>query len=288
LTTLRIRAPKSFWHAGNLSQRFASKDPRLATFVEEVVEVDMRDCEFVRPPAALWCVIYSLLAVARGSACRLLVPQNIGVCVYLKSVGLFHTLQQAGVDVDDRGIYAQPHPRLILPLTGFREETEVEELANQALEALTRAGLGPANLHPLVSEVFAELALNAAEHSKSEIGAFGFIQFYDFPEGGRFFCAVADGGIGIRRSLERNPELRDRVPYDWTAIELALRERVSGTGVTTRGIGLYGVAEDMRKAGRRLIIHSGIGMLETSEEMECATRRAALFPGTVAYASIAT
>jgi len=286
--TLRIPAPESFWHAGNLPQRFASKDPRLAAFREASVDVDMRTCDFVRPPAVLWCVVYSLLAVARGSACRLLVPENMGVCIYLKSVGLFRVLRDAGVEVDDRGVPAQPDPQLILPLTGFGDEAHVEELANQALDALSRAGLGSANLHPLVSEVFAELALNAVQHSQSEIGGLGFIQFYEFQEGRRFVCAVGDGGIGIRRSLEHNPDLRDRVPYDWVAIELALRERISGTGVETRGIGLYGVAEDMRKAGRRLIIHSGIGMLETSEEMECSASRTILFPGTVAYASIPT
>ncbi len=286
--TLRIQGPENFWHAGELPQRFASQDPRLAAFTEGSVDVDMRSCHFVRPPAVLWCVVYSLLAVARGSGCRLLVPENMGVCIYLKSLGLFGVLQHAGVEVDDRGVHERPDPQLILPLTGFREEAQVEELANQALDALTRAGLGSANLHPLVSEVFAELALNAAEHSESEIGAFGFIQFYELQQGRRFICAVADGGIGIRRSLEENPELRDRVPYDWTAIELAVRERVSGTGANTRGIGLYGVAEDMRKAGRQLIIHSGIGMLETSEDMECRTSRTGLFPGTVAYASIAT
>jgi anti-sigma regulatory factor (Ser/Thr protein kinase) len=288
LTTLTILAPANFWGAGDLSQRFASKDPRLDTFVEASVDVDMRTCRFVRPPAVLWCVIYSLLAVARGSPCRLLVPENMGVCTYLKSLGLFPALQQAGVEVDDRGVRTQPDPQLVLPLTGFREEAEVEKLANEALDALTRAGLGSANLHPLVSEVFAELALNAVQHSESEIGAFGFIQFYEFQQGRRFVCAVADGGIGIRRSLERNPDLCDRVPYDWVAIELALRERVSGTGLKTRGIGLYGVAEDMRKAGRRLIIHSGFGIVETSEEMECRAERAKLFPGTVAYASIPT
>lgn len=101
-------------------------------------------------------------------------------------------------------------------------------------------------------------------------------------------CAVADGGIGIRRSLERNPELKELAVYDWSAIEIALREGVSGTGSRTRGIGLYGVAEDMRKAGRQLIIHSGIGMLQTTEELETSAQRTGLFPGTLAYASIPT
>ena len=288
MNLMRIEAPQEFWHAGNLAARFASSDPRPSTFVKSHVDLDIRKCDFVRPAAVLWCAVYPLLAVAKGSVCRLLVPENEGVAVYLKSVGLFHILQENGVDVDDRGIRQRPDQQLILPLTRFREEREVEDLANQALDALRDAGLGSANLHPLVSEVFAELALNAVQHAESEIGAFGLIQFYEYQYGKRFVCAVADGGIGIRRSLERNPEFRDRVPYDWAAIELALRERVSGTGIKTRGIGLYGVSEDMRMAGRQLIIHSGIGMVEINEEMESRANRTRLFPGTLAYASIPT
>lgn len=107
-------------------------------------------------------------------------------------------------------------------------------------------------------------------------------------EGQRFVCGVADGGVGIRHSLEQNPELRERVPYDWVAVELAVRERVTGTGEKTRGIGLYGVAEDMRKPGRRLIIHSGIGSLEISEDVEVRAGRVTLFPGTLTYASLPT
>ena len=253
------------------------------------VVVDMRECSFVRPAAVLWCAVYPLLALTQGARCELLVPEDMGVAVYLKSTELFRVLQDAGVTVDDRGVQGKADPQLILPMARFRSEEEVENLANLAVESLRRAGLGSANLHPLVSEVFAELALNVVQHSESPIGGFGFIQFYGTQQGRRFVCAVADGGIGIRRSLERNPDLREQVPYDWVAIQLALRERISGTGSATRGIGLYGVAEDMRRAGRQLIIHSGIGMVETTEELESrATRTKGLFPGTLAYASIPT
>jgi anti-sigma regulatory factor (Ser/Thr protein kinase) len=197
-------------------------------------------------------------------------------------------LQSSGAEVDDRGVAERPDRQLILPLTRFHTEANVDHIANEALDSLSNAGVGSANLYPVVSEIFAELALNAVQHSESEIGAFGLIQFYESEHGRRFVCVVADGGIGIRQSLARNPDLRERVPYDWVAIEVALQEGVSGTGSRTRGIGLYGVAEDMRKAGRQLIIHSGIGMLQTSEEMERAARRTTLFPGTLAFASIPT
>ena len=285
---MKIETPREFYHAGNLVQKFASIDPRQTTFRQSTVDIDMRNCQFAKPAAVLWCAVYPLLAASKGSKCRLLVPENMGVCVYLQSVGLFAALQEAGVEVDDRGIARRNDPQLVLPLTRFHSETEVEELANQALDSLTQTGLGSANVHPLVSEIFAELALNAVQHSRSSVGAVGFIQFYESERGRRFVCAVADGGIGIRRALEENPALRDRVAYDWDAIELALRERISGTGEATRGIGLYGVAEDMKRPGRQLIIHSGIGMLETSEEVEMSSRRMTLFPGTLAYASITT
>jgi len=285
---LKIEAPLNFWHAGNLSPALASRDPRQASFIDAEVDIDLRNCQFVRPAALLWCAVYPLLASLKGSKCRLLVPENVGTCVYLKSVGLFSVLQQAGVEVDDRQIWSRQDSQVIVPLTPFRQEDEVDKLANQALEALSLAGLGAANLYPLVTEIFAELALNAVQHSESAIGSFGLIQFYESDRGRRFVCTVADGGIGIRRSLERNPLLRNRVPYDWVAIELASRERISRTGDPTRGIGLYGVSEDMRKSGRELIIHSGLGALTINEEVESEAKRVSLFPGTLVFASIPT
>ena len=285
---MRILVPRNFRNPGELNPTYVSSDPRDERFREDVVEIDLRDCTFVRPAAVLWCLIYPLLAKLRGSTCRLLVPEDMVVCVYLQSIGLFDILRTDGVDVDTRGIPDRQTPQLVLPLTGFQKQSEVEAVANDVLERLSTSGLGAANLYPLVSEVFAELALNAVEHSHSRVGAYGFVQFYEFHQGQRFVCGVADGGIGIRESLARNPEIEPRVPYDWVAIELAVRERVTGTGDKTRGIGLYGIAEDMRRPGRHLILHSGIGSLEISEEMETEARRTSLFPGTLAYASIPT
>lgn len=80
--------------------------------------------------------------------------------------------------------------------------------------------------------------------------------------------------------------LRRRVNYDWDALELAVRERVSGTGNPHRGIGLYGVSEDARAPGRSLLLHSGLGSLEITEELESSAKRTRLFPGTLAHLSI--
>ena len=138
----------------------------------------------------------------------------------------------------------------------------------------------------MVTELFSELALNAAQHSESAIGAFGSIQFFPFESGQRFVGTVADGGIGVRASLCRNEALRSRIRCDWDALELAVRERVSGTDDPHRGIGLYGVSEDVRRPDHSLLLHSGIGALEITEELESSAKRTRLFPGTLASLAI--
>jgi anti-sigma regulatory factor (Ser/Thr protein kinase) len=286
---MEIEPPAHFAHAGDLGTSQASKDPRRANFSEPYVDIDLRECEFIQPAAVLWCLIYGLLVARTNSTCRLLVPENVGVAIYLKSVELFRLLQESGVEVDDRGVGGRPAARLILPITRFTTESEVDKIANEARDRLTAAGVGAANLYSVVAEVFAELAMNAVQHSRSEIGSFGLIQFYQFDAGERFICAVADGGIGIRRSLESNPTLRRRASYDWTAIDVALEEGTSGTGSSRRGIGLFGVAEEMAKPGRQLIVHSGIGLLRTGGGTVAeATRSSVRFPGTLVSASMPT
>lgn len=280
-----VIVPDLFYHAGLISPRYGSEDPRVRP--QANTDIDMRACEFVGAPGVLWCVVYALLAAHSGSATRLLVPANVGVCVYLKSAGLFGMLQSAGVEVDDRGIGNQVDTQVVLPLSRIATENDVTDLVERSTDRLLATSLGAANIIPVVGDVFAELANNAVQHAESPIGAFGFIQFRQTQKGRRFVCVVADGGIGIRASLERNPNLSGLVPYDWTAIERALEERVSGTGDATRGIGLYAIAQEMQMAGRQMIIHSGQGMTSVSALNDRA-QRTTLFPGTLISVEIPT
>lgn len=195
-------------------------------------------------------------------------------------------LQSFGVQVDDRDIQSRDHLKVVLPITRFDTEHDVSKITNHVFDQLHQSNLGSANLTPVVTELFSELALNAAQHSESTIGAFACIQFFEHRSGSRFTCTVADGGIGVFKSLQRNPKLLSRISYDWDALELAVRERVSGTGDPHRGIGLYGVSEDVRIPGRSLLLHSGMGSLEIKEDLQSSARRTRLFPGTLANLAI--
>jgi len=280
---------KSFRHVADLPLRFDRLDPRDQDFKWAEVDIDLRECNFVLPSAALWCVVYLALASHRGADCRLLVPLNTGVCVYLKSLGLFDSLKTFRVAVDDRDIGSGHSDKTILPITPFKTTADAAGVTNAAFTGLQSAGVGAANLTSVVTELLSELALNAAQHSESAVGAFACVQcFKSDDRGERFICTVADGGMGVRESLYRNASLRERVSYDWDALELAVRERVSGTGDPQRGIGLYGVSEDVRRPGRSLLLHSGQGSLEIKEDLQSSARRTRLFPGTLAFLSIPT
>ena len=288
MTVLQIKPPQNFWHAGNLEARHASEDPRQVRYPVTELDIDLRDCNFIQPPAVLWCVVYALLANRQGATCRFLVPENFGTAIYMKSVGLFETLQEAGIEVDDKGVPPRPDSKIALPISRFQNATDVDALANETLSRLSELGLGSASVRPLVSEVFAEIAMNAVQHADSPIDAYGLIQYYESGNGNRFFCAVSDGGIGIRQSLERNPKLRHLVASDWTALDLASQERISGLSDETRGVGLSWISQEMLKPGGHLILHSGQGMLQIAEGTAGPGMRTILFPGTLAFASIPT
>lgn len=280
-----ITPPPQFSHAGQLPEGQLSHDPRESRVND--FAIDLRACEFVRPPAVLWCAIYCLLAARQATSCEVLVPEHMGVASYLKATGLFDLLTEHGVSVDDDGIEPVTPGLMVLPLRRLDMLDDAWRLGNEIGASLSHDDLGAANLRPLVVETFGELIQNAVEHSESPIGSYGMIQYYDWQAGPRFVCVAADGGIGIRRSLMKNPALQPQVSNDWDAIELAMREGNSGTGQSIRGVGLSTVADDMASLGRGLLIHSGSGIV-SARDLQMRARQGSFFPGTLAAASLRT
>ena len=286
---LEIRAPRDFDAPARLASRFARRyqDPRRDDFAPDGVVIDLRDCAVIDPPAALWCVVYASLVRWKGIDCELLVPEHSGVAAYLMTLGLFSMLEEVQVTIDTRGLGTGKESQTLVPLQRFSDVSGVEQLADEALDRLSADKPVAGNLSALIANTFAELGNNAAEHAASPVGAFGMVQRYAPASGGtQFWCVVADGGMGIRASLARNPALKPR--YDWTAIEEALKELVTGTGSSHRGLGLFGIAEDMRLPGNAFIIHSGTGImhLEKEDSDPVARQCPVLFPGTLAGARI--
>ena len=147
----------------------------------------------------------------------------------------------------------------LLPTT-FHSMQEAQEITSTLEEHINDRNVGAANIRPVLVEIFSELVNNAAEHGMCETGVHAHIRFMPHRRGRAFDVVIADSGPGIRATLSRNPSLPE-TESDQEAIGLAIQELVSGTGVPTRGIGLWMTVNEMRKPGRKLWLHSGSGLL---------------------------
>ena len=289
MATLEISAQRQFSHTGDLlGYQVPNNDPRRDDFDWDSVRIDLSRCMFVRPAGVLWCTIYSLLVAEMGIPCEVVVPHDIGVTSYLNRVGMFETLQNAGIEVDNLGMPAPQQGRLMLPLTRLTTMSQVEDLGEAIVENLINSNISSANVYEHVNMVFAELANNAVEHADSPIDAYGYVQYYAFEGHPRFVCAIADGGIGIRASLLKNPDHAGKMQNDWQAIEYALVENISVHG-NTRGLGLSHIVELVLPPNRELNISSGLAFVHRDGRAGIlAPRSANLFPGTLASVNIPT
>ena len=150
--------------------------------------------------------------------------------------------------------------RYALESTGFSTFREAQSLADTLEENLRSIGLGSPNVRAELVETFSEIVNNAAEHGMTPEGAHAHVRHMPHRRGTTFDVAVADEGPGIRATLANNPGL-DVPGSDAEAILLATQELVSGTGEPTRGIGLWMTVPQMRRPGRKIMMHWGAGLL---------------------------
>lgn len=145
-----------------------------------------------------------------------------------------------------------------LPLTRLGSVDAVERLANDLELA---AFSGSMRTHEEMYGVFYELALNAVQHSESAVGCYAIVEQGVDAEGRALhLLGVADCGIGIRATLIRNPDFA-HVANDADAIALATELHVTGTGDSSRGLGLDHVMNVVRIWRCNCIIISGSGYL---------------------------
>lgn len=155
--------------------------------------------------------------------------------------------------------------RELLPRTNFNTENQANALWERVALSLINDGIGPVNVRTDVDGVFEELALNAAQHSRSPGGCYATVEM-DQPQdviesGGEniYVIGISDGGIGIPESLRANPLYAD-ISSDKDAILRATEMDVSGTA-EQRGAGLYHVMERVRAYQGELLIIAGYGLL---------------------------
>lgn len=168
--------------------------------------------------------MYTLVEL--GHHVSLTEPQDLNARGYIRRANFWSILSQHGFTVPDGwhgynigGAAGLIECALITTNAELDENMRSSLLSYDRLrKAMLQAGL---HGRDRAASVFAELAGNAAEHSKSQRGAFVAAQAY--PQRGLIEIAVADVGIGIRTAFNDQA-----IQNDGDVIEAALQEGVTG------------------------------------------------------------
>ena len=174
----------------------------------------------------------------------------------------------------------------IVPCLHFRSEADIERLSGEMYLKFDSTLSGYSSLSDGCYEIFIESTLNVLHHAESN-GGFVLAQKYTYDSGPAIEIAVADSGIGIRNSLNKNSELAG-IDSDGSAIRKAMEEGVTSAGHSHRGYGLAHLTHNVQlEQSRRMVIRSGNGIITFSGDGEIREEDTAVeYRGTVVNVTI--
>jgi histidine kinase/DNA gyrase B/HSP90-like ATPase len=216
---------------------------------------------------------------------NLALPNNPDVAQYLHRMGLTELVKEFGATVSGPNLTSVVNP---LP----DRLPEVRQLKNS-----TDAGIFASDVYKLVNAhagdkcarifhtMLGELLANTIHHAASPPGAFGAAQVHSGAISGRsgVEVSVADAGIGILKSLHKNPAY-SQLGSSVEAIRIALHQGVTSVvGEEHRGDGLSRVAHQLHQHGGRLLLRSGDGTVRVSPGGRKFAQTGTSTPGTWAW-----
>lgn len=213
------------------------------------------------------------LSKDRGLRTHLILPNDQNANSYLCNSGFLSYSSDYIQYVQNYVPINSPSDRLLgqstnfIPLTPILKEQDIGEINNKVERFLTLN-----SYHYSMEEIndiqvmISELCQNVIYHSESNSdyrGLFSMQGYKPKKSGTRKFCifSIADAGVGIKNSLQKNPLYYDQVFSDCKAISLALKEGVSRIENDFRGNGLYDLNRLTKKHRANLYIHSHGGLV---------------------------
>ncbi len=272
-----------------------SLDPAFsaATHVDgEPVVLDLRTIEFVEPAGL--CGLAALLEylIPRCEEVNLALAGR-DVPAYLERMNFFRLFGgrvRTNVDVASLEERRRHNPGTLQELVNFHTEQQIPGIIERISEILENQGYRLKERVAICS-VLSEVCANAAEHGASSFGAYAAVQAYHHivsgarRRGEEVLLAIADGGVGVRQTLSRNPKYDEHTTTDNDALRLALEMGVSATGEIGRGGGLALVARIAADSGGSLSLRSGTGRVTVYEDRK-NSRNVPQFPGTFVRVSL--
>jgi hypothetical protein len=272
-----------------------SLDPAFSAAIHvdgEPVVLDLRTVEFVEPAGL--CGLAALLEylIPRCEEVNLALAGR-DVPAYLERMNFFRLFGgrvRTNVDVASLEERRRHNPGTLQELVNFHTEQQIPGIIERISEILENQGYRLKERVAICS-VLSEVCANAAEHGASSFGAYAAVQAYHHivsgarRRGEEVLLAIADGGVGVRQTLSRNPKYDEHTTTDNDALRLALEMGVSATGEIGRGGGLALVARIAADSGGSLSLRSGTGRVTVYEDRK-NSRNVPQFPGTFVRVSL--
>ncbi len=240
--------------------------------------VDLTNLQFVTPTFLLRLRTFIDWHRLYGRAVRVVLPKDQNVARYIARMHVHSELppQTFGAlpvvrERDRRDV--------LIPLTRLSELREVDRMHEAVAELIfNHVDHDIASVADAFALGMSELAQNGVEHGRaSPTGCYVAAQRYRKPTS-RLVLAIADLGVGIPEHLrQRYPDIKE----DHAVIDLATRERSTGTGRADRGFGFSQTIEEIQAAhvsSASILVRSGHGRLAIRFRDGGVTRRSEVTP----------
>lgn len=237
--------------------------------------LDLGKVEFFDPYAvASLCILVEHLAAVTGETPKVLLPNNLNVRGYLRRMKVLDRLATlAELDAPAGDSSGNPDSDLLLELTRIDSKSKIEQATEHLLQIVSaNLGYKRKNINA-VTNTISELCFNVLDHSEGT--GWAVAQRYHRADGSRFVAiGVADGGVGIKKSLSTRYQTRFWSHFD--AIVNALKKKFSR--FPKRGFGLHMVKKIVFDFGGNLHIRTGDSRLYLAAKPKGF--QGAMFPGT--------
>lgn len=277
---IEIRLSGAYRVNSRLDKLVEALSPLITARRARRVHVDTTDLVNVGPTAlALIAAVLkdadSRGVIARGSS--LTPPKAKPVRHYLQRMDLFKLV----VGEEEYKGFPEPftrrRPVSFRPVSEFTTADHAHEIARDLTDAVVATCDTDQVARAAIRICLEELAENVIHHADAPMGGFAAAQ--GWKKNSTIEIGIVDLGIGVRASLTKNPQYAD-IADDVTAIETALRPRVSSTPDRNAGIGLFVTKRLLRGNGGVLVVRSGRGAVYSGVQ-DARDVRAVAFPGTL-------
>ncbi len=223
--------------------------------------IDLRDLNFISTSVMVNLIAGCLWINERTGKPTILIDGSNSISV-LGRMGFFQILNglanvypaRNGLDIIRNIRLSGTNPVLI-------EATRIDNMADipGLLSQINKVLIDKLNYLPKdsvnITSSISEMISNIIDHNNNY---YGFLAMQAIQSIGKLEVSVADCGIGIQNSLQKNPIYNNSVTTDLHAIQAATTERVTSIeNDKTRGNGLYQIYRNSKQYGATLQIRSG-------------------------------